>query len=333
MQLKDKPIPSTRSIVSGLFTNIDTIRQAGVFIILICLLLFFSIYLQYFLSLGNFVNVSRQASVMFLVSVGMTLVFLSGEIDLSVGSIVGLATVIFALLMRRTDNSLFICISATLFIGMLCGFINGVLIAYCGIASFIVTFCTLGIYFGTAYYLVVTGRIPITDSFFKTLFGYGKLGPVPYGVIMVAIVFIIFHLILSRSVFGYQVYMCGSNELASKYSGINTRLIKLKTFIISGLLSSLAGLMMAAQMGTCHFEFGRGIEIPVIIAVVLGGARFGGGWGTLPGTLLGTMSMAILMNGLTMFGMQYHGRQLVMACLLVFIVWLDTFLRRNIHSN
>ena len=304
-------------------------RQVALLVILAAILIVFSIVNPNFLSSNNLINVTRQMSVLLTIGIGFTFVMLSGEIDLSVGSILGLSTVIFALAMRETGNNSIVCIIITLIVGCFAGLLNGILVTKVGIHSFLVTMATLGLYRGITYTIIQGGKIPVFHPPFSKALGVGLLGIIPLPFIYVMAILAIMHLVLKKSLFGNQVYIVGGSERVARYSGIKTKQTKLVSFLISGTLCAFAGILIVATVEMGIPSLGEGKEIDAVFVVVLGGCRLTGGWGTLPGVFLGVVVISILINGLTMLGANYHMILFVKACLLLFVIWLDTKIRNK----
>lgn len=251
-----------------------------------------------FLTVNNLLNILRQASINGIVSVGMTLVILTGGIDLSVGSILALSAVIGADLMTR-GVPVFWSVLTALAVGAGLGAINGLVITRGKIPPFIATLGMLTVARGLT--LMYTQGQPVTglpDGF--RFIGAGSIGPIPMPIIVAGLAFLIGTILLTRTRFGEHVYLIGDNPTAARLAGIPADRVTTIVYAISGLCSALAGLVLIARLDSAQPVIGQGYEFNAIAAVVVGGTSFVGGEGTLIGTLIGALLMETLNNGLNL---------------------------------
>jgi len=240
-----------------------------------------------FLTVSNMVNVLRQSTINGIIAVGMTMVILTAGIDLSVGSILGLTAVVTADLLQR-GWPVGLAVGAGLALGAALGLINGLLITRGRIPPFIATLGMMTLARGLA--LTYTQGRPITGlpGGFRFL-GTGFIGPVPMPIVIAALVFVVGYLLLTRTRAGEYIYALGNNEVAARFSGIPTRRYITFVYVISGMLSALAGMILVARLDSAQPIVGLGYEFDAIAAVVVGGTSFAGGEGGLGGTLLGVL--------------------------------------------
>jgi ribose transport system permease protein len=297
-------------------------RQYIVFIAFLAIFAFFAIalYDSGFLSFNNLLNVVRQSAIIAVMAVAMTFVISAAEIDLSVGSVAGLASVTSALAV--SEYGLFVGVAAGLLTGVIVGGINGLLVAAIGIPSFLVTLGMLGIAVGSAIWITDSAPVPIVDNAFNNIFGSGQIGPVPSLLLWVVILFVIGHVVLRKTTYGRQVLATGGNESAARFSGVNTRRIKFYVLLVSGTVAALAGMLYAGRLHSGRFQWGEGDELSVIAAVILGGTSLFGGYGTVIGSVLGALLVGLINNGLTLMGLEFSQQQIVRGAIIILAVAL-----------
>jgi ribose transport system permease protein len=297
-------------------------RRYVVFIAFLVILAFFSItlYDAGFLSVTNLLNIVLQSAIIAVMAVAMTFVISAAEIDLSVGSVAGLASVASALAV--SGYGLLAGIAAGLLTGVVVGGINGLLVAAIGIPSFLVTLGMLGIAHGSAMWMTSSSPIPILNDTFNSVFGSGQVGPIPSLVIWVVVMLVIGYLVLRKTAYGRQVLATGGNEAAARFSGVDTRRIKFYVLLVSGIVASLAGMLYAGRLHSGRFSFGEGDELSVIAAVILGGTSLFGGTGTVIGSVLGALLVGLINNGLTLFGLELSQQEVVRGAIIILAVAL-----------
>jgi ribose transport system permease protein len=277
-----------------------------------------------FFTPSNLLNIGRQASVLVIVSCGMTMVILSGAIDLSVGSAIALCSVVGASLATNIGLSAPVTIAAVVGLGAVIGAVKGALIAWGGINSFIVTLGMMTVLRGMA--LTFTGGYPISGVPDAVRFlGFGVVGGVPMPLIVAAIVFFLVALLLSKTVLGRHIYAIGGNETSSHIAGVPVSLTKLMVFVVSGALCGLAAVVLLGRLGAGLPTAAQGMELDAIAAVILGGSSLFGGRGSVFGTLFGALILAVLQNGLNLMGVNSFIIQILSGVIIILAVLLDRF--------
>ncbi|OLP46196.1 ABC transporter permease [Rhizobium oryziradicis] len=286
-------------------------------------MVFFSITTETFLTLGNILNVVRQAAPILIVAVAMTLVIVTGGIDLSVGSLVALINATVAIVLA-TGMSWPLAVLLMLVLGGVIGLIQGWFIAYQGIPAFIVTLAGLSILRGVALYITQGYSIPINDvPGFFTL-GRGEFLSLPVPALIAIAVTVLGFVLVSSTKYGRQVVAVGSNLEAARRVGMPAKWIVASVYLVSGVACALAGLLIAARLGSGSSNAAVGFELQVIAAVVLGGTSLTGGRGTMLGTLLGTMTIAVIGNGLILMHISPFFTQIVTGAIILVAIWLNT---------
>ena len=305
----------------------DLLQVAGILPILLIIGILFTFLTPTFLTPGNLVNIARQASINIVLATGMTFVILTGGIDLSVGSILGVSAVV-AVLVSLIPALGWAAVPAALLAGLAMGLANGALIAYLDLPPFIVTLGALTAWRGTAY-LVANGTTVINRDLNFAWIGNNYLGPIPWLVVIALLAVAASWFVLRRTVLGVQIYAVGGNSRAARLTGIKVNRVLLFVYGVSGLLSGLAGIMSASRLYSATGMLGNGYELDAIAAVILGGTSFTGGIGTIPGTLLGALIIAVLNNGLTLLNMSYFWQLVVKGLVIIVAVTIDRLRRRS----
>lgn len=283
----------------------------------VALIVLFSLMSPVFLTEANILNIGRQTAIVSIVAVGMTFVIVSGEIDLSVGSALALAGMLAALAMQELGNIWVIGALAALGTGALVGLVNGAVTSYLAIPSFLVTLGMLGIARGIAN--LVTGTKPVIINNYAqiSIFGSGTIFGVPAPIVWTVVVLVLGGVGLHVLSFGRRVFATGGNAQAARYSGINTRRVKTASFVLLGLLVGLAALVQMAVSQAARPDLATGLELDVLAAVILGGASLSGGRGTIFGTLLGSLTIGVLTNGLTLMGVNAQAQLVVKGLIII----------------
>ncbi len=286
----------------------------------------FAILSPSFLTIGNFVNVALQIAIYGILAVGMTLVIITGGIDLSVGSVVALSGVAAAAVMEKVSGQagLSILLAAVLGIGLglVSGGFSGLMITRLRVPPFIVTLALMTIGRGLAF--ILTGGFSIANLPLRFGFlGRGHLGPIPIPVVTMAVIFATGYLLLSKSQYGRYIYAIGGNEEASRLSGIETKRVVQGVYLINGGLAGLAGITLASRLGAGVPNSGLQYELDVIAAVVVGGTSLMGGSGSVMGTLWGTMFIGILNNGLNLANVDPYTQKVALGVVILLAVLLD----------
>jgi ribose transport system permease protein len=297
------------------------IQVAGILPILVAICVIFSLVTPNFLSLGNFINVIRQASINIVLATGMTFVILTGGIDLSVGSILGVTAVV-GVLVSLVPGLAWFAVPAALIAGVFLGLLNGSLVAYLGLPPFIVTLGSYTALRGVAY-LVANGTTVINRDLNFAWVGNNYVGPIPWLVIIAFLAVLASWFVLRRTVLGRHIYAVGGNIRAARLTGIKVSRVLLFVYGVSGLLSGLGGIMSASRLYSATGMLGQGYELDAIAAVILGGTSFTGGIGTIWGTLLGALIIALLNNGLTLMNVSFFWQLVVKGLVIIIAVTID----------
>lgn len=287
----------------------------------------FALLTPTFLTALNLMNVARQASINVVLAAGMTFVILTRGIDLAVGSVLGLTAVI-AVQLSLVEAWAWSAVPAGLAAGAAAGALTGVAVAYGGLAPFIITLGTYTALRGAAY-LLAGGTTVINPELGFAWIGNDYLGPVPWLVVVAALVVAGGAFVLRRTVFGRDVYAVGGNPEAARLAGINEGAVLVGAYTISGTLAALGGVMSASRLYSANGQLGTGYELDAIAAVILGGTSFAGGVGGVLGTLYGALVIAVLNNGLTLMNVSYFWQLVAKGVLIVLAVGLDRFRRRE----
>ncbi|MFM0159382.1 monosaccharide ABC transporter membrane protein, CUT2 family [Burkholderia sp. GAS332] len=281
------------------------------------LLVVFSFASPWFLSIDNFLNIGRQTALVSIIAVGMTFVIIARQIDLSVGSTLALSGMSAALAMAYVGDNWIIGAIAGIGTGALVGAINGVVTTRLNIPSFLVTLGTLSAARGLALMVTTTRPEIITNDSFIAIFGEGDIAGVPVPIIWTLLTVIAGILLLHYSVFGRQIYAAGGNPTAALYSGINTRRVTTLAFILTGMLAGLAALVLSARSHAARPDVVQGMELDVIASVTLGGCSLFGGRGFVLGTLLGSLIIGTLNNGLVLLGVSSSLQLVIKGAIIV----------------
>jgi len=281
----------------------------------------------HFLTASNLLNVAEQSAIVGVVAVGMTFVILTGGIDLSVGSLVALSGIVFGLALRSGAPVL----GATLLglaSGTLCGVANGAMVTLGRLPPFIATLGMMSVARGAALMLADGRPISGFPEAFRLL-ATGKIFGVPVPAVLMIAAYAAAHLVLSRTVLGRYTYAIGGNEEAARLSGVNIRRIKITNYAISGFCSALTSLLLVARLNSAQPIAGMSYELDAIAAVVIGGTSLLGGTGSIVGTLIGALIMAVLRNGLNLLGVSSYVQQIAIGTVIVAAVLIDMTLRRR----
>ncbi|UVK54813.1 ABC transporter permease [Mesorhizobium sp. AR02] len=279
-----------------------------------------------FLDPNNLLNIIRQTAIIAVVSVTMTFVLSTGEIDLSVGAVAGLASVATA--MGIDQFGIAGGILYGLGTGVVVGAVNGWLTTGIGIPSFLTTLAMMGIARGVAMWISGTAAIPILSKPYAAIFGAGNLGPIPSLLIWVAIIGIAGHIVLRRTTFGRRVLATGGNETSARYSGVNTASIKFRVLMLSSVAAALAGMLYAGRLHSGRFQFGEGDELSVIAAAVLGGTSLFGGAGTVVGSIMGALMIGLINNGLVLMGLEFSQQLIARGAIIIIAVAISQTRKR-----
>ena len=284
-----------------------------------------------FMTSGNWLNVARQASLTAILGVGMTFVILTAGIDLSVGSMVALSAVSGALVIDKHGWGMWESVLLMLGVGALAGLINGLIITIGRIPPFIATLGTMQIYRGAASQLTagqpisfLNKKIPDWD-----IWGTRNLGPIPSPVIIALCTFLVGFLILRYTRLGLYIYAIGGNETATRFSGVRIDRYILAVYTFMGMCCGIAAIMLTSRLNSAKADFATGEELNAIAAVVIGGTSLFGGEGTIVGTMIGALLMAVIRNGLTLMHISAFYQQIVIGAVIILAVLVDRLRRRG----
>ncbi len=317
------------SLISRLFRR----REAGIFLALLCLIGAIAFYEHQFLHQHQFLTsyniylVSRQIALVAIVALAVFFVILTGGIDLSIGSTVGLSGFIAGLAMAAHMPPL-AAIALGLLTGALIGAINGTIVAFAGVTPFIVTLGMLGMARGMV--MIIRHGDSVRDiprSFVD--FGNGDIAGISMPVWILGMLAIMAHIILRHTAFGRRVYAIGGNEEATALSGINTRKVKFMTYVICGAVSAVTGLLFVARYGSAQADAGKGMELDAIAATVIGGTSLMGGEGSVPGVLIGAAIMGVIRSGLVMMRVSSYWQELIIGAIIILAAILDVIRSRK----
>lgn len=302
---------------------IQYLQDYGSFIALIFLVVVISIISPDFRTVNNFLSLLRQSAINGLIAFGMTCIILTGGIDLSVGSVLALTSIICAHTIKIGLPAPLSMLIALIF-GIILGTISGLMVTKSRLQPFIATLITMTGYRGLT--MILSGGRPISrlgDNFLLNQIGKGSLLGIPIPVWILIVFFSIFLFVLKKTVLGRQIYATGSNSKAAELAGINTNNIKLIVYAVSGFMASLSGLILVSRLGSAQPTLGSGYELDAIAAVALGGTSMTGGRGKITGTLIGILIIAVLNNGLNIIGVSSYYQDVVKALVIFLAVISD----------
>lgn len=303
------------------------IELAGMLPVLVLICILFAVLTPNFLTQNNLVNVVRQASINIVLAAGMTFVILTGGIDLAVGSVLGFTAVI-AVVVSLIPGLDWAAVPAALVAGLIVGVLTGMMVAYVGLPPFIVTLGTYTAIRGAAY-LAAGGTTVINSKIGFAWIGNGYVGPIPWLVIIALLIIAVSAFVLHRTVLGVHVYAVGGNPQAARLTGIPVPFVLIFAYGVSGLLSGLGGVMSASRLYSAQGQLGIGYELDAIAAVILGGTSFVGGIGTVFGTLIGALIIAVLNNGLTLMNVSFYWQLVIKGAVIILAVMLDKLRTRG----
>jgi ribose transport system permease protein len=290
------------------------------------ILALFAILAPNFLSMTNLTNMLLQGSVLLIVSLGMTLVMLSNGIDLSVGALMSLTGMIAGLFLSR-EFGLLPALLTAIFMGLLAGFLIGFLVARLDFPPFIATFGMMGIFEGMSLFMNKGESIYWKESAFNFI-GSGYLLQIPFPIWLAALVFFIVHILLYKTPFGVNTFAVGGHEEGLRLSGVNVKRQKILIYMVSGLLASVGGLLLASRIASGHPTVGIGHEFEAIASSVIGGTSFMGGQGGIIGTVFGALLITLLRNGLNLLGFNTPYQYCAIGLILAVGITLNTIYKR-----
>lgn len=280
-----------------------------------------------FPTFGNLSQVLLNLSIQAIVAVGMMLLMISGSFDLSVGSVVAFCGGLAAYLMYYNNLPFILAIAIALVAALLIGFVNGILVAKAGINPLIQTLAMMGIVRGLALMVSGAGIQGLPDQFNNI--GQSKFLGLQTPIWCMLAIVIIFHLLLGNTVFFRRYYYIGNNEKAAELTGIRVKRMKIYAFMLSALLSGIAGILLVSRLGAAMSTSGQGMELSVITAVILGGASLNGGQGKIAGALLGTLFMGLVGNIMIIARVSGYWQQIILGIILILAVLADVLMQKR----
>lgn len=305
------------------------IGKFGALIGLVSLCIILTVLSDKFLTVNNVMNIARQSTINALLALGMLLPILTAGIDLSVGSVLAISTMMMGVVVVNMGMNPFVGILVCLLVGAFFGWLNGIMLTKLRLPHpFISTLGTMNIARGLA--LIITAAAPIAGFPYAIQFlGSEFVGPIPVSFLLVIAVYVIFHIILTRTQTGRYIYAIGGNKEAAHLSGINVNRVLVIVYTISGLMAALAGLVMVGRVNSSFPLAGLTYELDAIAAVIIGGASFFGGVGTVWGTLIGAMIIAVLRNGLNLLNVSADFQMTVIGIVIIAAVYVDVIRQRK----
>lgn len=298
-------------------------QDLGALIALLLLVIGISIISPQFRTINNFLSLLRQSSINGLIAFGMTFVILTGAIDLSVGSLLALSTVLCAgMITAGVPAGLAMLLS--LGIGAALGCVSGLLVTLGRLQPFIATLITMTVYRGLT--MIFTNGKPISklgDSYILQLIGKGSYFGIPIPVILLFLLFLLFYFLLTKTTFGRRIYATGSNWKSAKLAGVNINKTKIIAYMISGTMAALSGLILLSRLNSAQPTLGTGYELDAIAAVALGGTSMSGGRGKIYGTFIGVLIIAVLNNGLNILGVSSYYQAVIKGLVILIAVLSD----------
>lgn len=294
-----------------------------VYIIFVLCLIIFGIWLKgSFFSLSNLLNITRQAGAVSVMAIGMVFVIGLGHIDLSIGSVVALSSLITAYILRDTGNPILAVIVAIGF-GAIVGLFNGLCVTTIGMPAFLTTLGSQAILTGIAMWISATKAVPITHKGFLFWFGSGMIGQVPILLFWAVGATVVGYIVLNNTSYGRKILATGGNATSAKYSGVRVNKITVLAFIYNGCLAAIAGTLYAGRAHSARWDFGSGVEMNVIAAVVLGGTAMSGGTGSAIGALIGSFLIMMIDNGLVIGGLGVAQQTFMRGIIIILAVALS----------
>jgi ribose transport system permease protein len=300
-------------------------KEMGVFLALVAIIAYLTCKTD-FASQTNLFAVSRQIAYVAIVALGIFFVIVTSGIDLSVGSLVCLSGVVCAMVLQGGHHPI-LAVSAGLLTGVLAGAINGFLVSYVGVTSFIVTLGMLSVAKGAVLVLTHGDSVRGSTDQFSAYLDWGKRtfldGRLSMPVVVLVILAVLCYIVLRYTVFGRRLFAVGGNEQATELSGINVRSIKFFTFVISSVASSIAGMLYICQYNSAQSSAGEGMEMDAIAAAVIGGTSLLGGQGSVVGVLIGAVMMGVIRNGLVLMRVDAYWQKSIIGAIIVLAAVID----------
>jgi ribose transport system permease protein len=310
-------------------TVIKYIERYMIYLVLVLMMILLSFLSPHFLTLSNILNVARQISIGAIVAFGMMVPLLAGEFDISVGSNMALSSALVIGLMGR--GGVYLAFLVALGAGLLIGLVNGLFNTKGKIPSFIVTLSTMGIVRGLVF-LYTKGNSSMVAENAPDLFfvlGKGYIGPIPFPVIVMLVIFSICAFVLFWTKFGRHIYSIGGNRKAAHLFGINVDRHIIYAFMVSGFLSAFSGIMLASRLSSTQPTAGTGAEFDALAAIVIGGTKLSGGKGSIARTLVGVFVIGLINNGINLLDIETFYHTIIKGAIILFAVLFDQLRERR----
>ena len=314
----------------GIVKRIFRVNEAGLLVSLAVIFIFFSISSRYFLTVRNVSNILIQVPLPLIAAVGFSVLLISGEVDISIGSLQALVALPLVWIMNAT-GSFFLGAIAAVLLGAAVGAVNGLLVTKLKINSLITT---LGMYYALrgAVYLI-TKKVAIADASGREIFfliGNGKLFRfLPYSAILMFVILFLFMYIMKNTTYGRRIYAVGGNAEVARAIGINVEKIKFSAFVLCSVMASVSAILLASRLGSANHAAGLGFEFQVVAASVLGGVSLAGGIGTMLGAFIGVLIIAIIQNGLGMMNVYTMWQLVITGVIIIMSVAIDELKKRH----
>lgn len=308
----------------------DHIHEKILALMLVLSLAVLSVLSDKFMTVANILNQGRLIAEIGLVALPMTLIIVTGGIDLAVGSILGLSAIVLGIAWKGLGLPLGAAMAVSVGAGILAGCCNGLLITRMRVPPLITTLATLALFRGIAEGLSQARSVRGYPEWFFFL-GQGEIAGIPVQVIILVVMVALFWFLLAKTTLGRSLYAIGSNEVAARYAGIPVDRIKVLAYGLSGLMSGLAAVIFVSRVSTTRSDMGSGLELDVIAAVVLGGTSIFGGRGTIVGTILGFLLIGLLKNGLALTGVKGDATIVVIGLVLILAILVSNLAERYRH--
>ncbi|MDR0362978.1 MAG: ABC transporter permease [Planctomycetota bacterium] len=329
---------------SARLLNADLLQKFAALAGLVALLVVFSLIARNFFTVDNLINICRQTTTIALAGIGVTFVIITGGIDLSIGSVLAMSGVVAGMLVKDWEWNVYVAFFAGALSGVFVGFLNGAMVNFLRLPPFIATLGMMMIARGLALLVTNARSIPGLPESFGDI-GNGALGTtyrlnargvevigfpgIPHAVILMAVLAVVFYYILSSTKLGRYIYAVGSNEEATRLSGINVVKVKFFAYMICGGFAALSGIVTMSRLVTVQPTAGVAFEMDAIASTVIGGTSLMGGVGGISGTIIGAFIIGVLRNGLNMFGVQGFVQQIIIGAVIILAVSVDQFRNRK----
>ena len=307
---------------------VATLKKQGIILAMILVYLVFAVISPQFRTGSNLILIFRQVATIAVMGAGMTFAIIGGNFDLSVGSLLSMCCVVCIDLHDKIGPIPAICV--TLIVGMASGIVSGYLVGYLHLNSMIVTLGMMNVLQALAM-MYTNGRyVQLKDSnAWFTQIGRGSVGPIPISTIIMVIYIVVMATVLTKTVYGHHIMSVGGNAQTCRYSGINDKMVVLKSFVLSGLSTAVGALMLCSRGAAAQSTIGETYEFDVISGVILGGASLSGGSGNIYRTFVGILILGILKNGFVIVGLPYYLQWVAQCVVILIAVYMDIMSKRK----